>query len=59
MSKKQKIKTKTIRVGHFDKRKLNRHLRAGWTVASTRGGALGTAQIITLTKVVGGEQNAE
>lgn len=51
MSEKTKIKTKTIRVG-FGKSKLNRHLRRGWTVANTKGGALGSAQTITLTKVV-------
>lgn len=44
-----KIQTKTIRVG-YGKGKLNRLLRRGWVVASTHGGALGTAQIITLTR---------
>jgi len=44
-----KIQVKTIRVG-FGKGKLNRLLRRGWTVASTKDGALGTVQTITLTR---------
>lgn len=49
--KKQRIQTKTIRVG-FGKGKLNRLLSKGWMVANTKGGELGSAQTITLTRMV-------
>lgn len=48
--KRVKYKTKTIHVSGFNPGKVARYVARGWEVVSTYGGALGTAQTVTLRK---------
>ena len=45
-----KYQTKTIHLSVWSKRKLERHLRRGWEVVNSYGGALGTTQTVTLRR---------
>lgn len=45
-----KYQTKTIHLSVWSKRKLERHLRRGWEVVNSYGGALGTRQTVTMRR---------
>lgn len=55
MGKKQKIKTKSMRLGYGD-RKVRAMLRKGWKLESISGGGLGAARTATFSKIVGGTE---
>lgn len=48
-NKREPYLTKTIAVGYSD-RKVRKMVADGWEVVATRGGALGSAQHVTLRK---------